>query len=390
MNSNVYESPLEFEVNAISVQQPIGEFLIASVPSKLLCDIAYFDMRRMLKERDIETYLGIQRPLNPTRVEEIKSYVGTIDACFPTAVILSISSRCATFNPDKNKLTLRNIPNPEDGLEPVYLRNIAQILDGQHRIAGLVDYPNDNFEVNVSIFIDADIEDQAYIFSTVNLAQTKVNRSLAYDLTELANARSPQKTCHNIAVALDKLESSPFHKRIRRLGTSTPGRKDEKLNQATFVEALLDLISSSPMIDRDVLKRGNKLALPTQAELEKLPLRLLFVNGDDMKIADVIFRYFSAVQDKWPTAWNANIPGLILNKANAFRALMRVLRVICKTYQTSNQILSKNDFDTLLKKVTLIDEEFTLDNFKPGKSGENDIFNKLINDMGLTNQKNLF
>ena len=67
-----------------------------------------------------------------------------------------------------------------------------------------------------------------------------------------------------------------------------------------------------------------------------------------------------------------------------------MLKVICKTYQPANQLLSKNDFDTLFSKVTLRDEDFTLDNFKPGKTGENDIFNKLISDMGLTNQKSLF
>lgn len=78
---------IEFTVNAIPVRQPIGEFLIASIPSKRLSAIASFDVRRMLKERDIETYLGIQRPLNTDRVTELKSYVRTIDACFPTAVI---------------------------------------------------------------------------------------------------------------------------------------------------------------------------------------------------------------------------------------------------------------------------------------------------------------
>src|SRR5882762_10468420 len=93
--------------------------------------------------------------------------------------------------------------------------------------------PN-TFQLSVSVFVDIDMEDQAYIFSTVNLAQTKVNRSLAYDLFELANSPSPQKTCHNIAVALDTITVSPFHKRIKRLGSATPGRNSETITQATF------------------------------------------------------------------------------------------------------------------------------------------------------------
>lgn len=389
MTSRVEEGSIEFSVSAIQIRQPLGEFLIASIPSKQLCEIAYFDVRRMLKERDIETYLGIQRPLSQGRVDELQSYVRTVDACFPTAVILAVDGRSAIFDSTNNQLTLRNDPNPEEGLDPIYYRNIAKVLDGQHRIAGLMEYPKDDFEVNVSIFVDIDLEDQAYIFSTVNLAQTKVNRSLAYDLSELTKTPSPQKTCHNIAVALDQLASSPLHHRIKRLGTATPGRTIELLTQATFVEALMPYISSTPTLDRDILKRGNRLSAPTPAEIEKHPLRPFFVNGEDLKVADVLFRYFSSVRDKWPTAWNTDEKGLILNRTNGFRALMRVLKPICNTLKPHKNMPLKEDFDAFFAKVKINDDEFTIDNFKPGTSGESLLFNRLIDDMGLANQKSL-
>lgn len=389
MTSRVEEGSVEFTVSAIQIRQPLGDFLIAAIPSKRLCEIAYFDVRRMLKERDIETYLGIQRPLNQGRVDELQSYVRTVDACFPTAVILAVDGRSAVFDPTNNQLTLRNDPNPEEGADPIYYRNIAKVLDGQHRIAGLMEYPNDDFEVNVSIFVDIDIEDQAYIFSTVNLAQTKVNRSLAYDLSELTKTPSPQKTCHNIAVALDQLTSSPLHHRVKRLGTATPGRTIELLTQATFVEALMPFISSTPTLDRDILKRGNRLAAPTPLEIEKHPLRPFFVSGEDLKIADVLFRYFSSVRDKWPSAWNADEKGLILNRTNGFRALMRVLKPICNTLQPHKKMPSKEDFDAFFAKVQINDNEFTVDNFKPGTSGESLLFKTLIDHMGLSHQKSL-
>lgn len=389
MSSHLEESPVEFTVSAIQIRQPIGEFLIASIPSKQLCEIAYFDVRRMLKERDIETYLGIQRPLNQGRVDELQSYVRTVDACFPTAVILAVDSRSAIFDSTTNKLTLRNDPNPEGALDPIYYRNIAKVLDGQHRIAGLMGYPKDDFEVNVSIFVDIDIEDQAYIFSTVNLAQTKVNRSLAYDLSELTKTPSPQKTCHNIAVALDQLASSPLHQRIKRLGTATPGRKIELLTQATFVEALMPFITSTPTLDRDVLKRGNRLAAPTPAEIDKHPLRSYFVSGEDLKIADILFRYFSAVQDKWPEAWNTDEKGLILNRTNGFRALMRVLKPICKVLNAHIKLPQKDEFDKFFEKVKIKDDEFTVDNYKPGTSGESLLYARLISEMELDGQKRL-
>ena len=101
-----------------------------------------------------------------------------------------------------------------------------------------------------------DIAEQAQIFSTVNLEQTKVNRSLAYDLFALAKSRSPQKTCHNVVVALDQDKTSPFYQRIKRLGANTEGRYGETITQATFVEALQKYISADPKGDRDVLLRG--------------------------------------------------------------------------------------------------------------------------------------
>lgn len=389
MSSRIDEGTVQFSVPAIQIRQPIGEFLIAAMPSRRLCEIAYFDVRRMLKDRDIETYLGIQRPLNQARVTELESYVKTVDACFPTAVILAIDGRCSEFDPETGTLTLRNDPNPEEGLDPIYYRSIAKVLDGQHRIAGLMNYPNDDFDVNVSIFIDIDIEDQAYIFSTVNLAQTKVNKSLAYDLAELSKTHSPQKTCHNIAVALDRLEDSPLHHRIKRLGTATPGRELENLTQATFVEALMPFLSSTPTADRDLLKRGVKLAAPTPAEIDRHPLRPFFVNGEDLKIADVLFRYFSAVRERWPVAWSSTEKGVILNRTNGFRALMRALRQSCKTLKPHKRLPTKEDFDRLLQRVAIDDEEFTVDNFKPGTSGESLLYSKLVEGMGLEDQQRL-
>lgn len=377
------ETPVSFQVRAIRLTQPIGEFFVASIPSKKLCAISYFDVRRMLKERDVETYLGIQRPLSERRVEELEEYVETVDACFPTAVILAIEGRCAEYDEETGMLTLSNDPNPDGELDPVYYRSIAKVLDGQHRIAGLLKYEREDFDVNVSIFVDIDIEDQAYIFSTVNLAQTKVNRSLAYDLFALSKAPSPQRTCHNIAVALDRTDKSPLHHRIKRLGSATPGRDGELITQATFVEALLPFITSDPVLDRDILKRGNHLSRPTASDLDRHPFRDFFVSNSDLKIADILFRYFAAVQERWPTAWGTTERGFVLNRTNGFRALMRALMPIYKMVRSVEPVPSKETFAKLLEKVELRDEDFTSDRFKPGSSGEKDLLHALLTGMKL-------
>jgi hypothetical protein len=57
--------------------------------------------------------------------------------------------------------------------------DIASIIDGQHRIEGLIkafNKPHENetkFQLNITIFVDLDMDNQSMIFATVNKAQTK-------------------------------------------------------------------------------------------------------------------------------------------------------------------------------------------------------------------------
>ena len=88
------EERQEIRLPFIQVSQPLGDFYLAKISHNVLCDITFTDVRRMEKEREFETYLGIQRPLSEKRVKEIKQYVRTEDACFPSNVILSIAARC--------------------------------------------------------------------------------------------------------------------------------------------------------------------------------------------------------------------------------------------------------------------------------------------------------
>lgn len=368
----------------IKVEQPVGTFYIASINSKILCDITDFDVRRMIKERDIETYLGIQRPLSEKRVKEIGEYVNTKDACFPTAVILAIDGNCASFDSKNNSLIISNFLEPENFEDKILYRQIARVLDGQHRIEGLKNYnQGETFEVNVSIFIDIDIEDQAYIFSTVNLAQTKVNKSLVYDLFDLSKSRSPQKTCHNIAVALDKHQNSPFFERIKRLGVSTDGRFNETITQASFVKALMPYISKNPLKDRDMFLRGKKPELGNYDETSQLFFRPSFINDKDLEIADNIWNYFDAVKTRWPEAWASMGQGYMLNKTNGFNALMRFLKPAYLYFAGPGQIVSTEKYLDLFSKINIADEYFNISNYPPGSSGSSTLYRDLMRESGF-------
>lgn len=361
----------------LKIVQPIGEFYIATINSKDLCDICYFDVRRILKEkREIETYLGIQRPLNKKRVAEIAEYVTTVDACFPTAVILAVPGVCASYDANQKTMTLSNyLPQDE---EHILYKQIARVIDGQHRIEGLVGYNGPQFEVNISIFVDIDIAEQAYIFSTVNLAQTKVNKSLVYDLFELARERSPQKICHNIAVALDSHKDSPLYKKIKRLGVSTDGRFNETLTQATFVQSLIQYITKDEMKDRDIYKRKGRPEKSNHDDSFQLIFRNMMIDERDMELTDVIWNYFDAVKERWPIAWNASGQGIILNKTNGFKGLMRFLRNAYLYLCSPGQIPTKDDFLKIFRRIDLADDYFNTDNFKPGSSGESELYRTLL------------
>ena len=359
--------------SCVQVTQPIGTFYIGTIDSQDLVDISYADVRR-IEGRDIEKYLGIQRPLVSQRVKELKEYVRTLDAAFPTSIIIAIPSEYAEFDEETNVMTVVRAPE------------VAKIIDGQHRIAGLEGYEDRNFQLNVTVFIDMDIEDQAMVFATINLKQTKVSKSLAYDLYEYTKARSPQKTCHTIVKFLNSREGSPFKNKIKILGTAT-GKAEESITQAAFVDRLLFYICANQieaLRDRDLLQRKKEPRRATDAESKKLIFRNMFIDDRDAEITKIIWNYFKAVELKWPRAWPLPMTGNILNKTTGFAALMKFLRDAYLSRTVPGEMVSVAQFQSIFKRINLKDEDFTPDNYKPGGTGESQLYKELMQESGLS------
>jgi DGQHR domain-containing protein len=371
---------------AIPVEQPIGVFFLASIPARDLVEISSADLRHM--EQELDRYVGIQRELKADRVAEIGKFVNSVDATFPTSVVLAVKSSCATFDEKRGTLTLHEGIDESSG-EPIPLGKVANILDGQHRVEGLKALvEHETFDVPVSIFVDADIADQAYIFATVNLAQTKVNKSLVYDLLDYAKARSPQRSAHEIVVALDGAQKSPLYQKIKRLGTATPGRQPgvETLAQATVVNAILPLISRDPETDRFELAKGKKLSLK-DVRYESTPLRHLWIKERDTDIARILFEYFAAVKEQWPEAWDSKERGAMLARTNGFRAFSKFFKLVYlrerPVADLENPIVSRSRYSKYFSRVKLESESFNSMYFLPGTSGETSLFNQLRRDTGV-------
>ena len=234
----------------------------------------------------------------------------------------------------------------------------------------------------MSVFIDMDLQDQAMVFATINLTQTKVNKSLAYDLYEFTKTRSPQRTAHDIVRFLNYKEGSPLFSKVKMLGTGS-GEGQETITQATFVDRLLRYISKNPMIDRDTLRRSRKLSRISGSERDRQIFRNWFIDERDVHITLILWNYFLAVQARWPNSWNNVVQGNILNRTTGFGALMRFLRVACNSREKPGDVVLREEFAEIFANMTLEEGQFTPDDYVPGSSGERKLFDALVEQSGL-------
>lgn len=394
----------------IEVKQPIGSFYIGKLGWQDLLEIAHADIRKIqeesLRSDSFDSYLGIQRELSPSRISEISEYVRTQDATFPTSIILSIKSSSIISkqievglkneygdNEQDNEIVKNVIIDEKRQIIKIRkVKEIASILDGQHRIEGLREgFENylfsQDFEFNITLFIDMDIDDQAQVFSVINKAQTKVNKSLVYDLYEFTKVNSPQKTAHDIVRILNKNEKSPFYKKIKILGVAND-KDHETIAQATLAELIIDYITANPIIDRDQIRRKRNVAIKkiglsySTKDDERRIFRSMFINEKNEYIINILWMYFSAVKKRWPKAWDNSS---LLSKSTGVIACMRFLRPLFISLGSRWEI-SEQEYYSVLLKSSLHDNDFTKEYFIPGTSGQSKLFHLLVQECILTDK----
>jgi DGQHR domain-containing protein len=364
------------------VTQNVGTFYSCVMPAQQLLEICQFDFRQIKDNNGVKEFLGIQRPLKDDRVREIRKYIGTEDACFPTSIVISIDERCVSFEDvnGQRRLTIRPYQDPTDPEIVIPFGGLAKIIDGQHRLKAFED-TNHNWDLTVNIFVGVDEGTQAMIFSTVNLAQTKVNKSIVYDLFSLDRDRSPEKTSHELVVNLNDIPESPFHHLIKRLGSATDGVFGETLSQATVVKGILPYITNDPLTDRDIGRRIGIWPDRGAKDFEKRIFYPFFRTREDHKILAIIINYFDAIREKWPLAWASTGRGAILSRTNGFNGSMRFLRDAYLDVTTRPDVPSKQQFAAIFARSDLVDADFNSDRFPPGSSGASALykeFSKLI------------
>lgn len=337
-------------INYIEVQQPIGIFYMAVLPANTLLQIVDVRPRTIYGE-------GIQREKSIDRIKAVSEFCSDPDAIFPTPIIISVDSNDQV---ELNEAT-KTISVPEEGI-------IGEVIDGQHRLWGIErsSYSKD-FELPVVFMFDLTVEEKAYIFSAINSNQVKVNKSLIYELFDVSSLRSPQKTVHQIARAMNYDAESPFYNRLKMLGKKERYQTEAILSQATFAKSLLMLISRTPEQDARKIKRGEDLIGD-----DRVPFRHYFIEEKDEVISKIIFNCFNALKAVFIEEWK-NPKNNILWKTTGFRAIMYSLPSICRKGVRENQLTQdffENCFYAFKEKLHMKGLALTSENF-PGGGEQN-------------------
>lgn len=195
--------------------------------------------------------------------------------------------------------------------------SIAEILDGQHRVEGIERSTLKDVELPIVVMFDLTEEQKAYVFSTINGTQERVNPSVIYELFKLSTGRSPLKTCHEIARALNADQNSPCFRRLKMLENRE--FVTETISQNTFVKSLCSLITSTPQKDAIEIKKGNDIYAN-----ENLAFSIYFKEKQDAVILKILLNYFNAVNKVFNDEWN-DPKRYILSKTVGFSALMEAL-----------------------------------------------------------------
>lgn len=156
---------------------------------------------------------SVQRVLNNQRVKQIREYVLQGKNFFNTFIL--------NWNEQKHKLKFS-----EGEIEIPIVPASAQVIDGQHRLAGLraamdIDSTVGERTVLVSFTVGLSTKDAAQIFLNINTEQKPVPKSLIYDLFGIVESDKEHaiNRAKDISNELNDNEESPYYKLIKFPGS---------------------------------------------------------------------------------------------------------------------------------------------------------------------------
>lgn len=243
----------------IELTQGKDKLLLTTIKAGVLAEITYVAVRRQTTEKG-----AIQRPLSEPRISKISEFIRA-GGPLPVCIVLNwVRPECLSVSGKVMTITTAE--------------RCAQLIDGQHRVAGLIDaitYKKsiEEMELPVAIYTDLSTQKAADIYLSINTEQKPAPPSLAFDLFGVASKHVidiPAARAADIAKSLHDDDESPYRGLVRFTGA--PKKIGLGMPLSAFVNAIKPLVS-----DKGVFETSGFLDLVKQTQLI---IRLLSVLHD--------------------------------------------------------------------------------------------------------------
>lgn len=207
---------------------------VFKVPVKEILPFYYVAVRGKTKEK-----AAVQRVLSAKRITDISNYVLSGNMFLNTFILNWANEDSSLIISD----TEIKIPKINASL---------QVLDGQHRLAGI----EKAFEVNpeigereilVVLTNNLSTTEAAEVFLNINYEQKQVPKSLVYDL--FGEIRDPEYNiirAREIAVRMNDDPDSPYYQCVKMPSASNKGRVD----LSTMITSLKDYLKDGALFDQ--------------------------------------------------------------------------------------------------------------------------------------------
>ncbi|MGF1720335.1 DGQHR domain-containing protein [Vibrio kyushuensis] len=327
---------------AIKVKQPFSDYYICKIPSDVLRTISY-TLKAVNNDGEVQ---GVQRTLNSKRLQEIAQFIDSDSGAFPNPIILGANFKeSGRYADEGSKIEFRSIDDTDDIYEVVIPQNsqLMSIIDGQHRLFAF-DQADTSMDLSCSIYEDLATPYQAFLFSTINYNQGKVDKSLAYQLFgyEIDSIDPIEWPPETLAVyfvrELNKEEPLLNRVKYRTADEKNLTKRERealppwRFSTSSIVEAILSLISHNPKEDRYLMntkQRADENGIVGRSVLHsdsRYPLRDLYISGNDKAISDVLSLALNATNDIfWKEVDDNNFLKKTVGVACMFKYLKAVL-----------------------------------------------------------------
>jgi DNA sulfur modification protein DndB len=283
----------------LTVKQKDHEFFLTVLPAGLLTNISYAAVRHKDNEDG-----AVQRILNTSRISGIKDFAVQMGD-FPASIVLNWVGN--NLSPSNNKITVEDTPRS------------AQIIDGQHRVAGLRAAIEEKpeiaeMQIPVAIYVGLDTSKSARIFISINTEQRPAPKSLVFDLYGVAASDLMDPSAIRAGDIISHL-SAPGQVYETWIKLPNQGRQRGGIALSTAITAIKPLVEAKGLLEQ--------------------------IGATELEVQKAIFEnYFDAIKSKYEEYWGDRSNALIY--ASGFIGAVEFLRTHMIDYCRGKGSFEKN------------------------------------------------